>query len=416
MPLGLRLSLVTLLFAGCASQLLVVPDSDWKIVPPAQRTELDRKHEAEVVAARAELKAATTGLAELQNAPPATPPPRPAPPPPESAPEPDDAEWLAAVRRFEQATTTGLSRIETATLAQRKADLAWRQARVAVAQARVDMLDSSRELDRAKLIDRNLLGTDTYDSAPLRGQFSRAQKQWYAADSRARTARSALDQATATLNTAKESYAQLMRGGPLQVSIEPAPGAAAEPSSPALPRLQLTGWMIKRSDIRLRRGLGRYRQEADNAPAKLRTATSSPRIRPPKFAPRAAEEKTATTQLAASPAPPAPVAPATTATPAKPVPPVTAPRPAPTTAAAKPAALPSDATKVASPATAAKSSSPAATTAAKPSSAAATASAKPPTPAKPVEAPEGTVPASNKPSARPSPAAAATAKPIEPLP
>src|SRR5690242_19602982 len=68
---GLRLWLLPLLIAACAHQQLVVPESDWERVPAAQRSAIDRKHEAQLVSARAELKAATTGLAEVQR-PPAT--------------------------------------------------------------------------------------------------------------------------------------------------------------------------------------------------------------------------------------------------------------------------------------------------------------------------------------------------------
>src|SRR5215813_11702215 len=83
MPLGLRLWLL-LWIAGCAEQALIVPESDWQTVPPAQRTAIDRKYDADLAAARTELTSATASLAELPKAPPA--PPRAAPRP--SAPGP----------------------------------------------------------------------------------------------------------------------------------------------------------------------------------------------------------------------------------------------------------------------------------------------------------------------------------------
>src|SRR5215813_11867117 len=85
MPLGLRLWLL-LWIAGCAEQALLVPESDWQTVPPAQRAAIDRQYETELASARAELTAATASLAEL----PKTPPPPPtAPKPSTSAPASD---------------------------------------------------------------------------------------------------------------------------------------------------------------------------------------------------------------------------------------------------------------------------------------------------------------------------------------
>jgi len=279
-PLLRRPLLLLLLVAGCASQLLVVPDSDWKTVPPVQRAALDRKHDAEVATARVELAAASAGLAELQHprqarqAGQARPSagPETAPASPEFAtPDPDDAEWIAAVRRYEQASAAARARIETARAASQRADLTWRQLRLDAATARLDLLVCARELDRAKAIDHNLPGTDTYESAPLRGQFSRAQQRWYAISGRAQQARLAFERAMAAVTSAKEDYALLMRGGPMQAfaPAQPSQTAADEPPPPA-PRYQLSGWRVTRSDIRRRRGLGRFLDEADSAPARLR--------------------------------------------------------------------------------------------------------------------------------------------------
>src|SRR3954471_4683396 len=207
---GLRLSLLALWITGCAPQMLVVPDSDWQTVPPAQRAKVEHQQDAELAAARAELTAATAGLAELKRQPPPpAAPPRATP----STGDPDDLEWIAAVHRFDQASSLAFTQVEAARTTWQSADRAWRQLRYDAAEAQVEMVITGRELAKAKAIDHNLLGTDTYESAPLRGQFSVAQRRWYKAADAARQARSALERAASALTTAKESYAQLMRNG-----------------------------------------------------------------------------------------------------------------------------------------------------------------------------------------------------------
>src|SRR6185295_3636548 len=101
-----------------------------------------------------------------------------------------------------------------------------------------------------------------------------------------------------TLATAKEAYAQLMRNGPLMASTQPAQPAqpAVEGNAPA-PRLLLTGWIVTRSDIRRRRGLRHYLDEAEKAPARLRTVVA----RLPPSAPLPAATKSAATTRSARP-------------------------------------------------------------------------------------------------------------------
>jgi hypothetical protein len=271
MPFGLRLWLL-LWIAGCAEQALLVPESDWQTVPPAQRAAIDRKYEADLAASRAELAAATKSLGELPRTPP---PPPPAPAPagarpsaPASAPSGDDP-WQTAMRDHEHARADARGRVETTRVEAQRTDAAWRQLRFDTAQAEVDMLVAQREAIRAQAINRNLPGDDTYDSAPLRGQFSRAQQRWYAISTRARAARDAYERATTDLASAKEAYAQIMRNGPAHLR-------QSLPSDDHTAHLELAGWVVLRSDLRHRRGPGAAQ---DDVPAEPHRAHLAARAR-----------------------------------------------------------------------------------------------------------------------------------------
>jgi hypothetical protein len=400
----LRLSLLPLLIAGCASQLLVVPDDDWKTVPSARRATIDQKQEAELAAARAELAAASASLAELQRAPAAAPRPAqvaPAPVVPADGTDPDSAEWAAALRQHDQAAAAARGRVDAAQLASQRADLAWRQARLAAASAQIEMVVREREVDRAKAIDHNMLGTDHYDIAPLRGQFSQAQKRWYAASATARKARGAFEHAAAILTSNKEAYAQLLRGGPLNTD---APAADADTPEPR-PQLTLTAWAVTRSDIRRRRGLRHYLDEVATAPAQLRKVNVKLRVR---TVPVAKPSPADATSASAHPADAAVATarPGTTPTALPAVAATATAKPADAAASTgKPAATTKPAVAAATkPATATK---PAAAVAAAAKSAgttapAVTASAKPATTVKPVAATSADTPA------------AVVAKPVEP--
>jgi len=231
-----------------------------------------------------------------------------------------------------------------------RTDLAWRELRLETAKARLEMVVCERELLRAQTIDHSLPGNDHYDTAPLRGQFSRAQQRWHAVASNARQARIAFERAGTTLASSKEAYAQLMRNGPAQLPVPP----RAEPDERPT-RLDLSGWAITRGDISRRRGLRHALDNAAYPPPQLRKsayklsptprtplpATAAmpptaprPGVQVPRAKPTTADsmkpwdlvEPTART-AAAKPAPRA-VAPA----------PVTAPAVAPATAAVKPPA------------------------------------------------------------------------------
>jgi hypothetical protein len=265
MLLRLHLSLLVLWIAGCATERLLVPEEDWQTVPAAQRASIDRRHAADLAAARAELTSATTELAAFRRA-----HPGPLAPPPSGgvAPRPAPAGdgWDNAVRDHEQARRAAFARVETDKATWLRTDLAWRELRAETASARLELVICEREIVRARTIDHNLLGTESYDSAPVRGQFSRAQQRWYGLANRAGQARDAFERASRSLASSKEEYAQLMRNGPAQLRSQP----AYADDRPA--RLELTAWAVLRSDIRRRRGLRHFLDDAANAPAGLRRA------------------------------------------------------------------------------------------------------------------------------------------------
>jgi hypothetical protein len=275
---GLRLSLL-LLIAGCAEQALVVPDTDWRTVPAAQRDTIDHQHDAELAAARAELAAASASLAAFQRVQPVAPRARPQASP--VATDPDDA-YASVARDHEKARSDALHRVEAAIAELQRSDLAWRQLRVDAASARIQVVVSQRELTRAQTIDHNLPGTDHYEVAPLRGQFSRAQQHWYAIANRAGAARDAFERASTSLASAKEAYAQLMRGGMIRL-----PELAGDDDHTA--RLELTGWAVTRSDLlRRRRGLRHLLDDAAATPQLRKVAirlSPAPRLAPSAAAP-----------------------------------------------------------------------------------------------------------------------------------
>src|SRR6185503_13661271 len=213
---GHRLWLLTLLFVGCAPSMLVVPDSDWQKVPAAERAAIDRKHDASVAAAQAELKAASAGLADAQRPPGA----RSASAAGASAkPDADADPWAIAIHDHDQQRTAARARVDAARTEWLRARVTWRQRQVETASARLELLVSDRELTRARAIDHSLPGSDHYDSAPLQGQFSNAQKRWHTAAMASRQARIEFERASTTLASAKEAYAQLMRNGPARLEV-----------------------------------------------------------------------------------------------------------------------------------------------------------------------------------------------------
>ena len=98
------------------------------------------------------------------------------------------------------------------------------------------MVEAEIQLARATWIDRHLLASDTYETAPFRAELSRAQAPYYAALQDEAAASSALVDASAKIASAKEEYASLARTVP------------GLPESPAIEtrKLQLAGFTIDR--------------------------------------------------------------------------------------------------------------------------------------------------------------------------
>ena len=271
----LRVHLALLLWiTGCAEQALVVPASDWTIVPAERRAAIDKQHDADLAAARADLAAASASLAALPSptvGPPA--PPRPA------AVDAED-------RGREQTRLTALGRIRAAEAELLRRDRERHTLRVEAARARIAMIESQRELVRAQAVNRALPGDETYDSAPLRGQFSRAQQRWYALSARARAAHDAFNRAGSDLAATKEAYAQVMRNG----APPPLVPMVAEVDHPL--QLELPGWRVSRGDIARRRGLRRLLDDVWTPHLRVAVTRLSPAGRPVKPAARAGDRAT----------------------------------------------------------------------------------------------------------------------------
>jgi hypothetical protein len=259
MSRGLCLSLLLWLAAGCAEERLVVADADWATVPAAQRTKVDRQFATDLAAARAEASLAAKSLAEVQRTMPAGKPSAApaAPVKPSAAPATGDAAWTTELRSHDRARIDALAKIDEATLAWRRADLTWHQRWLEAANDRVSLVEYQHELTRGQTVDRNLVGDDTYETAPLRGQFSHAQVRWYAAADAAERARADFGRAAGNLALAKDAYAQLMRNGPGGSTADVA--VAAIDQSP--PPLTLPSWNVTRADIRRRHGLRHFLDE-----------------------------------------------------------------------------------------------------------------------------------------------------------
>ena len=201
-----------LVVTGCAPEFLSVSEQDWHTVPQAQRDAIDRAHQAEVAQTQAELRAAVAGVAEARRGIVIHPTTRPV------AAAPGD-DWADAIAADERQKAAARLQIDTAQADWQRARLAWQTARVELFSSQLDVLRAQYEVDRARAVDRNMLGDDTYDGAPLRGQLARIEKRWIAAQNAADTLHDDIARATARLASAKDGYAELVRRGPT------APGA-----------------------------------------------------------------------------------------------------------------------------------------------------------------------------------------------
>jgi len=216
---------LVLAFTGCASAPPIVPASDWACVSPRPRATIETANASELARAHAELAAAQTGLANTRRAvhPIATPAPAPA--------MAVDAIWAPVVADQERRKVDTLVRIRGAHETWMAARLAWSERHLRVAVAHIAVVEAQIQLARATYIDRHLLGTDTYETAPFRAELARMQMPYYAALRDEAAASAALVDASAKIASAKEEYAAVARIQPITV---------------AAPTLQLAGFTIDR--------------------------------------------------------------------------------------------------------------------------------------------------------------------------
>jgi hypothetical protein len=217
---------LVLAFAGCATAPPIVPASDWECVSPAARTTLDAQSTAELAHVRAEVTTAQAVLAEARHA------HRVAAQPATAAPLPSDAIWGPLIADREHHKVEALKRITATTELWSRTRLAWSEQHLRAATAHLAVVEAEQQLARARYIDRHLLGTETYDTAPFRGELARQQTPYYSALHDETTARAAFADATAQQSSAKEEYAQLSRTTPTTTT--------------PTPRYQLAGFSIDR--------------------------------------------------------------------------------------------------------------------------------------------------------------------------
>ena len=205
-----KLLLVVIAFASaCAPVFQTVPNDDWQQIAPARRAAVDSAYTTQLARLQHELAAANAALAAA---------PKPAAAPVVTAtlaqPAPGD-EWASAMQSFERDKATARAQIATTTLAWQQAEVQYQRERVGYVQRELDELRARRELDRAMTIDHSLEASDTYDTAGYRGQLAALQTPRFEAEHRVDAARAALQRTAVAMTQAKDSYASIVRTGPL---------------------------------------------------------------------------------------------------------------------------------------------------------------------------------------------------------
>ena len=198
--------LVLVAVVGCAPAFTAVPIDDWQAVGPARRAAVDNAYAAEVAQLQHALHDANAAIAAAPN--PHLPAAKVA------AVAPGD-EWADAMRRYEQDKTAARTQIDRTTTAWQQAVAHYHREQVTLITAQLAEVRARHELDRATLIDRSLEASDTYETAGYRGQLARFQTPRFAAENRVDAARVALLRAAGQMTAAKETYASLVRTGPL---------------------------------------------------------------------------------------------------------------------------------------------------------------------------------------------------------
>jgi len=216
-------------FTGCVSAPPIVPASDWECVSPRPRATMEAANATELSHAQAEVATAQAELATAQHA-----VVRPVVTPAHAPAVAVDAIWAPVIADQEHRKTDALVRIRSANTTWVTARLMWSERHVRVATTHVAVVQAQIQLARATWIDRHLLGTETYETAPFRAELARAQAPYYAALNDEAAASTALIDASAKVASAKEEYASLTRTTPTL------------PTVAATPTLQLARFTIDR--------------------------------------------------------------------------------------------------------------------------------------------------------------------------
>jgi hypothetical protein len=202
--------LVVIAFASaCAPVFSTVPTEDWQQIAPARRAAVDNAYTTQLARLQHELAAANAALAAA---------PKPAIAPVVTAtlaqPAPGD-DWAGAMQSFERDKAASRAQIATTTLAWQQAEVRYQHERASYVQRELDELRARHELDRAMTIDHTLDASDTYDTAGYRGQLAALQTPRFEAEHRVDAARAALQRTSVAMMQAKDSYASIVRSGPL---------------------------------------------------------------------------------------------------------------------------------------------------------------------------------------------------------
>ncbi|HEX4450551.1 MAG TPA: hypothetical protein VH143_06765 [Kofleriaceae bacterium] len=195
--------------SACAPAFSTVPNDDWQQIAPARRAAVDNAYATQLARLQHELAAANAALAVA---------PKPATAPVVTAtlarPAPGD-DWAGAMQSFERDKATARAQIATTTLAWQQAELQYQRERVMYVQRELDELRARHELDRAMTIDHSLEASDTYETAGYRGQLAAVQTPRFESEHRVDAARMALQRTSIAMVQAKDSYASIVRTGPL---------------------------------------------------------------------------------------------------------------------------------------------------------------------------------------------------------
>jgi hypothetical protein len=198
------IGIVLVALVGCAPAFTTVPTEDWQGVAPAKRAAVDNAYNKQLADLQQELRVANAAAmpkvhlaaAKAQTV------------------APGDT-WADAMKRYEHERTDAREQIDTATFEWQQAQVRYQHERVALIQREIEELRAAHELDRARTIDRSLVESETYDTAAYRGQLASFQKPRFAAEHRVDAARVELQRAAGKMTQAKETYASIVRSGPL---------------------------------------------------------------------------------------------------------------------------------------------------------------------------------------------------------